>query len=78
MLQANMAVSSPLDFPLPIPTSDLKGREQKQEVSLVLFGVLVYRRAMETLLSTKAIAVCLFFFVLSLAAAIEIPLSGEL
>ncbi|NXE73023.1 NCHL1 protein, partial [Cochlearius cochlearius] len=32
-------------------------------------------RAMEMLLSTKGIAICLFFFVLSLAAAIEIPLS---
>ncbi|NXL41621.1 NCHL1 protein, partial [Podilymbus podiceps] len=32
-------------------------------------------RAMEMLLSTKGITICLFFFVLSLAAAIEIPLS---
>ncbi|NWU18429.1 NCHL1 protein, partial [Cephalopterus ornatus] len=32
-------------------------------------------RVMETLLSTKGITICLFFFVLSLAAAIEIPLS---
>ncbi|NXV88503.1 NCHL1 protein, partial [Calonectris borealis] len=32
-------------------------------------------RVMEMLLSTKGIAICLFFFVLSLAAAIEIPLS---
>ncbi|NXS93504.1 NCHL1 protein, partial [Jacana jacana] len=32
-------------------------------------------RVMETLLSTKGITICLFLFVLSLAAAIEIPLS---
>ncbi|NWW76473.1 NCHL1 protein, partial [Climacteris rufus] len=32
-------------------------------------------RVMEMLLSTKGITICLFFFVLSLAAAIEIPLS---
>ncbi|NXI62452.1 NCHL1 protein, partial [Anseranas semipalmata] len=32
-------------------------------------------RVMEMLLSTKRITICLFFFVLSLAAAIEIPLS---
>ncbi|NWR35422.1 NCHL1 protein, partial [Tachuris rubrigastra] len=32
-------------------------------------------RVMEMLLSTKGITTCLFFFVLSLAAAIEIPLS---
>ncbi|KFQ35856.1 Neural cell adhesion molecule L1-like, partial [Merops nubicus] len=32
-------------------------------------------REMEMLLSTKGITICLFFFVLSLAAAIEIPLS---
>ncbi|NXC39895.1 NCHL1 protein, partial [Penelope pileata] len=32
-------------------------------------------RAMETLLSTKRITICLFFFVPSLAAATEIPLS---
>ncbi|NXD47232.1 NCHL1 protein, partial [Corvus moneduloides] len=32
-------------------------------------------RVMEMLLSTRGITICLFFFVLSLAAAIEIPLS---
>ncbi|KFV52335.1 Neural cell adhesion molecule L1-like, partial [Gavia stellata] len=32
-------------------------------------------RVMEMLLSTKGITICLFFFLLSLAAAIEIPLS---
>ncbi|NWX13869.1 NCHL1 protein, partial [Aegotheles bennettii] len=32
-------------------------------------------RVMEMLLSTKGITICLFFFILSLAAAIEIPLS---
>ncbi|NWQ95239.1 NCHL1 protein, partial [Burhinus bistriatus] len=32
-------------------------------------------RVMEMLLSTKGITICLFFFVLNLAAAIEIPLS---
>ncbi|NXI92481.1 NCHL1 protein, partial [Psophia crepitans] len=34
-------------------------------------------RVMEMLLSTKGITICPFFFVLSLAAAIEIPLSVE-
>ncbi|KAJ6668265.1 hypothetical protein lerEdw1_015642 [Lerista edwardsae] len=40
-----------------------------------LFGLPVYRREMEMPLSTKGIVVCLFLFVLNLAAAIEIPLS---
>ncbi|KAH1167429.1 hypothetical protein KIL84_002912 [Mauremys mutica] len=43
--------------------------------SFILFGLPVYRREMEILLSTKRINICLLFFVLNLAAGIEIPLS---
>ncbi|XP_039404012.1 neural cell adhesion molecule L1-like protein isoform X6 [Mauremys reevesii] len=43
--------------------------------SFILFGLPLYRTEMEILLSTKRINICLLFFVLNLAAGIEIPLS---
>lgn len=53
-------------------------KQEDCEASFSLFGLHVYRREMEMPLETKRISVCLILFVLNLAAAIEIPLTGKL